>query len=119
MKRNNILFVYLIIIFVMMLTACNSGTEYKRNADYTYGTLTTDGIESVYKLEGTPSQYCVDIPSGASKGANSSYFINVCKTDSGGIVAYGEGLYVYSPDKNDKNSVINALISECTRKQKE
>ena len=117
-KINNLL---LAIIFTLgitfVLSSCNSKSEYTRNPDYTYGTYENDDIESIYTLNGNPEQYYMeDYSDGVSKGSQGSYFINVCTTDDGGIIAYGDGLYVYSPDKNDKNSVKNALISECMQR---
>lgn len=97
------------LIFIIALTGCNSKHENSKNSKYVYGTFQNGDISSVYTLVGNPSQYSLqDYTEGVGKGAIGSYFINVCETESGGVVAYGEGMYVYSPDKNDKNDVKNS-----------
>ncbi len=105
---------FLLIIIVVLFVGCSATEDSSRNPKYTYGTLENGNIEAVYNLEGNPVQQLVeDYSKGVAYGSKGSYFINICETTCGGIVAYGEGKYVYSPDKDDKNGVKNALIQEC------
>ena len=107
---------FLLIIMIILLVGCSSKESDSKNPHFTYGTLQNDNIEAVFDLEGNPTQQLVeDYSQGVAYGSKGSYFINVCETTSGGVVAYGEGKYVYSPDKNDKDDVRNALIQECVK----
>ncbi len=100
-------------IRVMLISSINTAKQNSEKSKYTYGTLESDTIEAVYNLEGNPVQQLVeDYSKGVSYGSKGSYFINICETTCGGVVAYGEGRYVYSPDRGDKNGVKNALIQE-------
>ena len=107
MKKYSFILIMLISASSLLLTSCSSD----QNNEYTYGTYENDDISSVYELVGTPEyRYSQLYADGVKKGVDSNLGIYVCETASGGIVAYAEGMYVYSPDKNDKNGVATALI---------
>lgn len=102
-----------IITFGVILTGCGSKSEYTRNSDYTYGKLSNDNIESVYELIGTKTEYSIDdYTDGITTGSKGHYFVTISETASGGVVAWGENMYVYSPDKSNIDNVRNALVSE-------
>lgn len=108
MKTKRILLI-ITIILALLLPACSS--RYKRNDKYTYGTLNNEGISSIYSLSEKPTASSfTDFSNNKSNGK--TYIFYIAETKSGGVVAYGKGKYVYSPDKEDKTAVQNALIAE-------
>ena len=102
------------LLLMLFLTSCSS--EYKKNDKYTYGVLDGQGISSIYQLSEKPTSMAIaDFSDGVSHGQKDSYLIYIAETKCGGVVAYGKGKYVYSPNKEDKASVKNALIADCMK----
>ncbi len=110
MKKKSVLSLLLIVFLVFLFCACSNGDG--RKSEFTYGNI-SDGME--YTLIGETQQQFMSIYS--KSGFNKSAFSTVSETDDGGIVAYGEGIYVYSPDKNDKQEVLNEWYRECCKNQ--
>ena len=100
----------LLALMIMLVTAGCGSDKNGRNPDYEYGTY-SNGIESVFELTGDISK---EITSAfdRDKGFSSSVVVRISETAKGGVVAFAEGVYVYSPEASDKKDVKNSLISE-------
>lgn len=108
-----------IILTTLLLCGCgsNSKNQYSRNPNYTYGEIPNGGITAIYTLMGEQTQTHYDVVDSIKTGMKGSLNVTTSETNSGGVVAYGGGMYVYSPDKNDKSKVTNALMNEYLSKK--
>lgn len=105
-----------VITFAIILMA-GCGEKNNQNSKYTYGTVPENGISEVFQLQGEPSRYYIELPGNISNGKSDSYIVYASKTTSGGVVAYGYGLYVYCPNEDNDSGVVNALVSECVKQK--
>ena len=101
------------VLAISLLCGCGSKPKVSRNPDYIYGEIPNGGIETIYPLTGEKTQTGYEALEPDKSGVAKNFFISVSDTVSGGVVAYGKGLYVYSPDKNDRDGVTNELVTEC------
>lgn len=104
----------LTVLACCLLCGCsNDDYVYSRNSKYTYGTYKDDGITEIYNLVGSKTSYGItDYSNGFTPDKSDSYTVIVSETACGGVVAYGnisgnhlDGIYVYSPDKKDREDV--------------
>lgn len=112
-KTKGLLFAIIMMLAVAMAGCGSNNSKYSRNPNYTYGELGSGSIEDFYKLTGEKTQGKYEDYSDFGKGSKGSYYVTVSETSDGGVVAYGEGIYVYSSDKKDKKDVGTALFREC------
>lgn len=98
---------------------------YTRNPEYTYGEVPEAGIESIFELTGTQAQTAFDstiIDRENGRDAEQAYGVHMVyssETSDGGVVAYDNIMYVYSPDKNEKSGVESAVQSEYMKRKRE
>ncbi len=102
-------YISLLFITLFIFSGCTQAED--KNPKYTYGTYSGD-ISSVYNLAEEPSSnMAVKYKEPFGSGVEKEFFVCSAKTTDGGIVAYYDGKYVYSPDSSDKEDVINECIS--------
>ena len=103
------------VVLCDVLPGCGK-KDSQRNNKFTYGTLENNNIESVYELSGGTSQFAVKDFSNQEIGSVDIGMVNLSETADGGVVAWGSNIYVYSPDKNDKNQVHKEAALEILKK---